>query len=693
MNRHYQSPLGDLGVGRLRWVTLLRVLLPGSLVMLSNSTAIAQAKAPLSPLPSPLPVSPEAMLEATLGATPTTQSSPSIPIIAPQPASAALPSEVPQSVFVDAQTGHDRQGDGSQVAPYRTLTHALQVASAGTVILLAPGVYDQAHGEVFPLRLQPGVTVQGQPVRTASSQEPLPEPAVVIQGGGALAIGQETLNVAIIGADRAALVGVTVTNPNPQGYGLWIGNTSPTIVENTFTGNAGAGITIAGQGRPLIQRNQFQDNGMGIHVADTAQPWLRGNRLQHNQVGVLATNQARPQLFHNQFRQNRDGLVAIEAAQPVVRQSLFVEHSRDGVVVLDQALPDLGTEKAAGNNQFQDNGRFDINAHAITAFVPAVGNSLKRDRSLGRIDHGGRITRPIPILAGQEARLSAGGAATPRVPNPSLDTAASPALIPSTHTAIAFPQPLLLAAAAPVPTTAPLTMAAHFPSPNWDTPPAAYRLSTRYATPVIAASSSPRPSPAPTFLSTALPAPQPGALAAAPTVVPTGGALSPSRPRTSAPVSSRSLAQATPSPTGVGPNPVLAVPSGEIPVGVAEGNPSVWQPGPKPFAPRPQAGLRGGIVPQSVPIPTTPVPSSQMPQNVPTAAPQAAPGSTGLPYRVVVQITHPQAQIRLQSLLPNALQVPGRPLMQVATFSDLQPAAQLQKVLKRQGFQVSVAQW
>ncbi len=581
----------------------------------------------------------------------------------------------PQPIFVDVQAGHDRQGTGSPVAPYRTLTHALQVAPSGTVILLAPGVYDQAQGEVFPLQLQPDVTIQGDPTAPA---------AVIIQGGGPLSVGGETLNVTLLGADRAALVGVTVTNPNPQGRAVWIGDKSPTIVESVLTGNGGAGITIAGQSRPLIQRNQFRQNGIGVQIVGMAQPRLRGNTFQENDTGVLVADQARPQLSQNQFQQNRDGLVAIGEAQPIVRQSQFTAQTRDGVVVADQALPDLGTEREAGNNQFQSNGRFDINAQATTAFIPAVGSAFDRDRSLGRIDHSGRITRRIPLLAAQDTVLSAGGAASPvaaiPVPMPEPGPApitAIPVPLPTAASPQPFPQPLQVASTTPAASA--LATAAHFPTPNLRAPVDSGRLSTRYAAPVIAASTGASPSPAPwrpaappvtvAVVPIATPPSQPPTPLAVP--VPRGPSVPSAAPVALAQVPVAQVGRSTPA---IGPSPILAVPSAEIPVGAAAGNQRVWQPSQSP-PPR-----------QSAPPPTTSISNPPL---------QAVPNTPGTPYRVVVQIANPQDQARIQSVLPHALQtpIPGRPLMQVGTFGDRNQAAQLQKALQRQGLQVFVEQW
>jgi|GEM_PF-1412272 len=692
MNQHYQLPPRFPCVGRLGLATLIGTLLPGTIGL--SSIAVAQDSLPLA-APTAPPVLPESLAAAAPPAM--------LPGSATQiaPASPTAEPVLPRSLFVDVQTGHDRQGNGSQAAPYRTLTQALQVASAGTVILLAPGVYNQAQGEIFPLQLPSEVTIQGNPT---------PSEAVILQGGGPLQVGGEVVNVTLLGADRAALVGVTVTNPNPQGHAIWIGDSSPTIVDSVITGNEATGITIAGQSHPLIQNNQLQHNGAGIHVAAIAHPRLRGNLLQDNHIGILVTDQARPQITHTELRQNHDGLVVLDAAQPIVRQSLFTEQVRDGLVVTGEALPDLGTEREAGNNQFQNNGRFDINAQATTAFIPAVGNQLSPDRSLGRIDQGGRITRRIPILAGQEAILAAGGAASPMAPLPSPPpaqaaafaprsqqeialpvpppTSSTPtALVPASPSVAAFPQPFLLATASSPASISALGTAAHFPTPTLTAGSVApSRPPTRYAAPVMATAmsqwaASPASPRQPVAMQpvTVQPATIPPAAVTVPVVVARPPQPSPPVPMTQYPVPPTPIPPAGRStatmPTGLGPNPLLSVPSTEIPVGTSDGNRAVWQPGASP------------ATPQATPTPTAPVVTPQ-PQAAPAPNPQA-------PYRVVVQVANPQEQARLQSVLPDTLQapIPGRPLMQVGTFGDRNRAVQFQKALQRQGLQVFVEQW
>jgi len=64
--------------------------------------------------------------------------------------------------YVDGENGDDTTGDGSQSAPWHTITYALgQITGADVEIRIASGIYDQALGETFPIQLSPGVRLVG----------------------------------------------------------------------------------------------------------------------------------------------------------------------------------------------------------------------------------------------------------------------------------------------------------------------------------------------------------------------------------------------------------------------------------------------------------------------------------------------------------------------------------------------------
>lgn len=71
--------------------------------------------------------------------------------------------------FYVSTTGSDTTGDGSENAPWRTISHAMLQAGGGfeSVIHVAPGRYDRANGELFPITVANGVTVLGPENRSA----------------------------------------------------------------------------------------------------------------------------------------------------------------------------------------------------------------------------------------------------------------------------------------------------------------------------------------------------------------------------------------------------------------------------------------------------------------------------------------------------------------------------------------------
>lgn len=112
-------------------------------------------------------------------------------------------------IFVNPSGTKDTNSDGSQDAPFQTITQALQVAEHNTVIILSAGTYSAESGETFPLKLKPGVSIQGDR-KTKGSQ-------IAINGGGTfMSPTFARQSITILGANQASLTGVTVTNPNPS---------------------------------------------------------------------------------------------------------------------------------------------------------------------------------------------------------------------------------------------------------------------------------------------------------------------------------------------------------------------------------------------------------------------------------------------------------------------------------------------
>lgn len=162
--------------------------------------------------------------------------------------------------------------DGSEEAPFRTIAPALELASAGDVVEVAPGVYDER------VTLKPGVALRGS-------------------GDGDTVIDVsdfEPEGVAVICADDASLEGFRVVDPSPPPHAaidcsgasseiagnrievpgrtaIGVGFSSYAwIHHNTILGGPAIPgqllASIEGEGRPLIEDNEIASNGVAISL-------------------------------------------------------------------------------------------------------------------------------------------------------------------------------------------------------------------------------------------------------------------------------------------------------------------------------------------------------------------------------------------------------------------------------------------
>ncbi|MDF5709365.1 MAG: DUF1565 domain-containing protein [Nostoc sp. S4] len=325
-------------------------------------------------------------------------------------------------LFVNPNIGNDSAGNGSESAPVKTITQALRLANGNTVIMLSLGTYSTETGEVFPLILKPGVSIQGNPSNQGKD--------IIIQGGDdylSRSFGGQ--NVTIVGANQAVLTGVTVTNSNRRGYGLWIESSNPVIRENTFTGNTQDGISVSGNAAPSISKNYFSSNGAnGITIAGNSHPQIKENVFHETGFGINIAQNAAPVIISNQIQNNRAGIVVQANARPILRNNIIQDSKEDGLVAIAQAMPDLGNASEPGGNQFQNNARYDINAKAAKQVISAAGNNLVSDRIAGNVDLNGTTaltaenSQPAPVSNNVLQQIPASGEITfsaPGVPETS----------------------------------------------------------------------------------------------------------------------------------------------------------------------------------------------------------------------------------------------------------------------------------
>lgn len=198
------------------------------------------------------------------------------------------PSEAHSTVFVNPQ-GSDTNAGWAEDSPLRTLAEALQRASAGMQVRLAPGTYAESG-----LRPRAGVTIIG-----ASAG-----PAQVDAGGASYGfdIRQRDVtinNVAITGAvsagvrvqaDDAQIIGCHVFS-NP-GKGIYVASGSGALLfNNTVSLNGSTGVVVGASGTAarttsIVQNTIYKNNKYGITVGigNPAPPPSDGAAIVNNVV-------------------------------------------------------------------------------------------------------------------------------------------------------------------------------------------------------------------------------------------------------------------------------------------------------------------------------------------------------------------------------------------------------------------------
>lgn len=318
------------------------------------------------------------------------------------PVQAQLPPAA-QVIYVNPNTGINTAESGTSAAsPYKTITFALSQTKPGTVIQLAPGNYSN---ESFPLLLRPGITLRGDESSKGKT--------VVIAGGGIyISRTFAKQNITILAEQDTTIAGVTVINTNSRGTGVWVESTNPTIINNTFTKNFREGVFVTGTGNPKVENNQFvQNTANGISLTKSSQGEIRNNLFQNNGFGLAIGDTSTAVVTENQIVQNKDGIVISESAKPLVRKNVIQNNTRDGIVLILNAAPDLGTNDNPGGNMINNNGRYNLNNATKNNSVSALGNNLDTSRIVGLVNTG-NIQRSTPSasqsdnLSGNDANIA-----------------------------------------------------------------------------------------------------------------------------------------------------------------------------------------------------------------------------------------------------------------------------------------------
>ncbi|MDJ0677995.1 MAG: S-layer homology domain-containing protein [Calothrix sp. MO_167.B42] len=285
------------------------------------------------------------------------------------------------TVYVNPTKGNDAN-TGSKLAPFKSLTRVLKTINlrlSPTIIHLASGLYSTASGEIFPLVVSKEVILLGNEATKGKG--------IIISGSGkhqSQIFGWQ--EVAMVLLDDASLMGITVSNPQTKGSGIWIESSTPQIANCTFRNCGREGIFICGNAKPLIVDSVSTGNrSAGLLMAGNSKGEIRRNVIQKNKLGIVISDFAAPLITKNQLSANHMGIAISRQAKPVLRHNLLEGNSLGGLRVNYRSIPDLGHPQDSAGNVFRNNRHFDV--HNNTSFkLISAGNELNPTQVKGVID-------------------------------------------------------------------------------------------------------------------------------------------------------------------------------------------------------------------------------------------------------------------------------------------------------------------
>ena len=273
--------------------------------------------------------------------------------------------------YVDPAFGDDFHGDGSRHFPFRSMTRALRFAISGDALLLAPGNYSSATGEVFPIFVKPGVIIQGDPATRG-----LGPAATSVTGGGVYTVAggsqvNTTVTAAFLMGNNSALSGVRISVSGAGGVAVVFDGFGASLSSCTLTGNGGSGVRIYQTGTPSITNNVITaSGGNGIEIHD--------------------------------------------GAGAILRQNSITANGGDGVVANNTSVPNLGDGGSAGANTIDGNTGVGLNNNTTASTIQAVGNTWRASTqgSNASGNYAAALTPgPVAPAAGNNFAITNGAAA------------------------------------------------------------------------------------------------------------------------------------------------------------------------------------------------------------------------------------------------------------------------------------------
>ena len=254
---------------------------------------------------------------------------------------------------------------------------------------MAPGLYDAAAGETFPIYMPDSITLIGDVANKGVGADTVQIEGVAEVGGGNYAT--------LVGGDGSVITGFYVVQPSGaiRYYCIVSDGADFVMHDNTFWSDYGA-VRLLNSGDPEVRDNTFETRYYGVYINCSGVPLIRDN---HFTDGSYVDNQSgNPEIIANVFEGDAARAISVQNGSPLiegntmtgayglsalriqytgeckVRNNTFNVESGPCIQILGTTDPDLGTLVDPGGNTFAGNSGIAIVMESA-ATVEAIGNT------------------------------------------------------------------------------------------------------------------------------------------------------------------------------------------------------------------------------------------------------------------------------------------------------------------------------